>query len=132
MVRWDIFNMLLRLMIERENPVANRDAKGRLKELSSRAAAPFIAANAKDRSTMVMYRRSKALGIVMHSTNAPDDWLCVDFFQRPDHSYGFEEYRRDCETAEGWFPIGFHSGKIFETLAAARQDAIDSVAWLEK
>jgi hypothetical protein len=78
-----------------------------------------------------MYKRSKALGIVVHSINASDMHLCVDFFQRPDTAYGYEEYRQDFETGEGWFPIGFHSGKKFETLALAKLDAVDSVAWLE-
>lgn len=80
---------------------------------------------------MVVYRRFKNLGTVLLSINATGETLCVDFFQRPDSSYGFEEYRRDVETSEGWFPIGFHSGRRFETLDQAKSDAMGSVAWLE-
>lgn len=80
---------------------------------------------------MVTHHRSKDLGIVLLSINATGEAICVDFFQRPDGSYGFEEYRRDVETGEGWFPIGFHSGRRFETLDQAKSDAMGSVAWLE-
>jgi hypothetical protein len=80
---------------------------------------------------MTLYRRSKELGIVVLSINATGEALCVDFFQRTDSSYGFEEYRRDVETGEGWFPIGFHSARRFETLEQAKTDAKGSVAWLE-
>ncbi|MGI9366966.1 MAG: hypothetical protein ACR2O8_17415 [Rhizobiaceae bacterium] len=80
---------------------------------------------------MSTYRRPKTLGTVVASINLDGDGLCVDFFQRPDFSYGFEEYRRDGETGEGWFPIGFYSDLRFETLEQARQKAIDCVTWLE-
>ncbi|MEP1206833.1 MAG: hypothetical protein ABJL64_02195 [Rhizobiaceae bacterium] len=80
---------------------------------------------------MVLYRRSKDLGTVVQSINATGEYLCVDFFQRPDSSYGYEEYRRDAETGEGWFPIGFYSGNRFDTLEQAKSDAKGNVAWLE-
>ena len=71
------------------------------------------------------------MGTVVLSVNATGDPLCVDFFQRPDSSFGYEEYRRDAETAEGWFPIGFYSGIRFETLEHAKSDAMGRVAWLD-
>lgn len=80
---------------------------------------------------MVTHRRSKDLGVVVLSINATGESLCVDFFQRADASFGFEEYRRDVETGEGWFPIGFHSANRFETLDQAKSDAMGRVAWLE-
>ncbi len=80
---------------------------------------------------MTLYRRPAELGKVVESINAGGDILCVDFFQRTDGSYGYEEYRRDVETGEGWFPVGFHSPRIFETLLLARQDALVRVLWLE-
>ena len=79
---------------------------------------------------MTVYRRSKDLGTVVLSINASGESICVDFFKRDDASYGYEEYRRDVETAEGWFPIGFHSGNRFETLEQAKSDAMGRVAWL--
>ncbi len=80
---------------------------------------------------MVMYRRSKDLGTVVLSLNATGEALCVDFFKTDDGSFGFEEYRRDAETAEGWFPIGFFSDLRFQTLDQAKSDAMGRVAWLE-
>ena len=41
---------------------------------------------------------------------------CVDFFVRPNGTYGFEEYRRDREDDEGWKKMGQYSGTIFSTL----------------
>ena len=80
---------------------------------------------------MTLHRRDKALGKVIWSRNEPGGTLCVDLFQRPDGTFGFEEYRRDPESLEGWFPIGFYSTKVFpsqvETELAARQ----SVGWLK-
>ncbi|MDD9911188.1 MAG: hypothetical protein OXR62_16080 [Ahrensia sp.] len=61
---------------------------------------------------MSLYRRSTEMGRVVRSINATGDMRCVDIFERPDGNFGFEEYRRDPETAEGWFPIGFHYGIV--------------------
>ena len=79
---------------------------------------------------MVMHRRPRELGQVVRSVNAFGEGLCVDFFRRPDGSFGFEEYRRDAESGEGWFPIGFYSERRFQTLAQAERDAMGYVAWL--
>lgn len=78
-----------------------------------------------------MYRRPKSLGTVIESVNAFDGSLCVDIFTRPDGSFGFEEYRRDVEDGRGWFPIGFHSGKSYSSLAQARRAAAQTIAWFE-
>lgn len=80
---------------------------------------------------MTVYRRPRELGWVLKSVNASGDLLCVDFFQRADDGFGYEEYRRDTETGEGWFPVGFHSQRKFETLWQAMQDARARLAWLE-
>ena len=61
--------------------------------------------------------------------NAEHD-RCVDLFQRPDGTYGVEEFRRDPEDAGAWTPVRFYAGKRFasrdEAMAAARR----AVAWL--
>ncbi len=44
---------------------------------------------------------------VLRSIETQEGERCVDFFIRPDGSFGFEEYRRDAEDRRGWFPIGF-------------------------
>ena len=55
---------------------------------------------------------------------------CVDLFQRPDGSFGFEEFRRDPEDAGAWTPVQFYARQTFgskeEALAAAKK----AVAWL--
>ena len=81
---------------------------------------------------MTMHRRSKDLGKVLRSINEDGGSLCVDLFQRPDGSYGYEEYRRDFESAEGWFPVGFYSAQKFETLEAASNAACASIVWLHQ
>jgi hypothetical protein len=68
---------------------------------------------------------------VIQSINAQDGHLCVDIFERPDHSYGFEEYRRDAEDLTGWFPIGHHGTQRFESAEAALDAAKAAVGWLD-
>ena len=57
--------------------------------------------------------------ITILSRNMPGDCVCVDYFQRQNGSYGFEEYRRDPEDNRGWFVIGFHAGNVFKSFADA-------------
>ncbi len=80
---------------------------------------------------MTLYRRSKSLGVVVKSVNMTGDTICVDFFKRPDGTFGFEEYRRDVESNEGWFPIGFYSGNIYPSLDETIQSACDIIGWLD-
>jgi len=67
---------------------------------------------------------------VIRSINLPGETVCVDIFQRPDGSYGFDEFRRDPEDGRGWFSIGHHGHRIFETPEAALDAARGAVAWL--
>ena len=67
---------------------------------------------------------------VLRSIETPDGGRCVDFFIRPDGSFGFEEYRRDMEDARGWFPIGFHGEKSFGSEEEAEGAARKAVSWL--
>jgi hypothetical protein len=68
---------------------------------------------------------------VLRSIETSDGGCCVDFFIRPDGSFGFEEYRRDSEDARGWFPIGFHAEKNFASEDEAEEKALTSVSWLK-
>ena len=52
---------------------------------------------------------------VLQSINLDGETQCVDIYQRPDGSYGFEEFRRDTEDNRGWFPIGFYGEKKFDS-----------------
>ncbi len=67
---------------------------------------------------------------VLRSINTPDGGRCVDVFQRPDGTFGFEEFRRDVEDLSGWFAIGGYANRTFDS----QQDVFDlaraSVSWL--
>ncbi len=67
---------------------------------------------------------------VLKSINIEDQSRCVDIFQRPDNSFGFEEYRRDIEDNQGWFAIGFFGNQVFDSKAQAHQAALLKVSWL--
>jgi len=67
---------------------------------------------------------------VLRSIEADDGVRCVDLFQRPDGSYGFEEYRRDGEDPRGWYRSGSHGARRFATMAAALEQARAAVPWL--
>ncbi|NQV83414.1 MAG: hypothetical protein HQ494_06290 [Rhodospirillales bacterium] len=66
---------------------------------------------------------------VMRSINTPDGGRCVDIFLRPDGTFGFEEFRRDVEDPSGWFAIGGHIDKVFDTEQDAADRALVVVSW---
>ena len=68
---------------------------------------------------------------VIRSSNQVGEGRCVDLFQRPDGSFGFEEYRRDPEDPRGWYPVGYHSEEQFSSADDALQAARLKVAWLD-
>ena len=68
---------------------------------------------------------------VIRSINLPGEALCVDLFQRPDGSHGFETYRRDPEDGRGWYPVGHTGAERFADAAAALAAARDAVPWLD-
>ena len=68
---------------------------------------------------------------VLTSINAPDGVRCVDIFRRPDVSFGFDEFRRDVEDSSGWFRIGFHGDRVFQTEEAATAAARLAVPWFQ-
>jgi hypothetical protein len=55
---------------------------------------------------------------------------CVDFFWRPDGTYGFEEFRRDPEDAGRWTPVTDFSSIAFPAAAEAMVAACKRVPWL--
>ena len=67
---------------------------------------------------------------VMQSLETDDGTRCVDIFQRPDGSYGFEEYRRDVEDPRGWAPVGGYGEERYPDQDATLTRAIAMVAWL--
>ena len=67
---------------------------------------------------------------VLSSPSTPAVDRCVDFFIRPDGTFGFEEFRRDPEDMGAWTPVAYFSGRVFATEYEARGAALDSVPWL--
>lgn len=68
---------------------------------------------------------------VLKSINLNDGNRCVDLFERPDGTFGFEEYRRDIEDGRGWFPVGFFGDLVFDSEADALRAARSRVPWLQ-
>jgi len=67
---------------------------------------------------------------VLQSINQPGEQMCVDIFERPDGTFGFEEFRRDPEDGSGWFAVGRFAVLTFDNPDDARVEAIRRVAWL--
>ena len=69
---------------------------------------------------------------VIRSINNSDESLCVDIFQREDKTFGFEEYRRDKETNEGWYKINSYGNVVYSTEKKACRHACKNIPWLDK
>ena len=69
---------------------------------------------------------------VVRSINNSDQSLCVDIFKRKDKTYGFEEYRRDKETYEGWYKVKMYEHYIYLTEKEAFSSACKYVQWLRE
>jgi hypothetical protein len=57
---------------------------------------------------------------------------CVDFFCRPDGTFGFEEFRRDVEDQGLWTPVSYHSGVSYSSVAAALAAAAGGIGWFRQ
>lgn len=68
---------------------------------------------------------------VMRSVNLDGDTICVDIFQRPDGTFGFDEFRRDPEDGRGWYSIGYYGDQVFASEADALAKAQEAVHWLK-
>jgi hypothetical protein len=67
---------------------------------------------------------------VFRSIENRDHNRCVDLFERPDRTFGFEEFRRDVEDAGLWTPVAYYSGETYATETAAFDAALRAVTWL--
>jgi hypothetical protein len=74
-------------------------------------------------------RRIDRSWVVVESFENPEHDRCVDFFRRPDDTWGFEEFRRDVEDAGAWTPVACYSGAVHPSLEAARRAAAGVVGW---
>ena len=68
---------------------------------------------------------------VHNSFEAPGGSVCVDIFQRPDGSWGIEEYRRDSEDGRGWYVTGFLGEARYADRESALSSAQSLVAWFD-
>ena len=78
-----------------------------------------------------MSRRLDKSWTVFRSIENSDHDRCVDLFERPDRTFGFEEFRRDVEDAGMWTPVSFYSGLTYDTYDAVLAAALNTVTWLE-
>ena len=69
---------------------------------------------------------------VVRSINNSDQSLCIDIFKRNDNTFGFEEYRRDKETYEGWYKIYSYGHYIYFSEQEALISAYKNVGWLKE
>ena len=69
---------------------------------------------------------------VIRSINNSDQSLCVDIFKRNDNTFGFEEYRRDKESYEGWYKVKTYEYNIYLTEKEAFSNACKYVHWLRE
>jgi len=79
-----------------------------------------------------MSRRIDKSWIVFDSIENDEHNRCVDLFQRPDQTWGFEEFRRDVEDAGAWTPVAYYAAATYPSKTAAWSAAIKAVAWLPK
>ena len=64
------------------------------------------------------------------SPSTPTRARCVDIFERPDGSFGFEEFRRDVEDMGAWTPLSYYSVQVHPTVDTALAAAQEHVSWL--
>ena len=77
-----------------------------------------------------MSKRIDKSWVVVDSIENDEHNRCVDVFQRPDGSFGFEEFRRDVEDAGAWTPVQFYSSAVYQSKEAALNAAAKAVTWL--
>jgi hypothetical protein len=77
-----------------------------------------------------MSRRIDKSWVVLRSIENAQHDRCVDLFERPDGSFGFEEFRRDVEDAGAWTPVAYYSGAAYSSTDDALRAAAKAVVWL--
>ena len=68
--------------------------------------------------------------IVRRSIESEDGLRCVDFFERADGTFGFQEFRRDFEDNSGWSRVGPPAAERFTSQNDCTCAARRSIAWL--
>jgi hypothetical protein len=77
-----------------------------------------------------MSQRLDGSWTVITSVDNREHDRCVDFFARPDGSFGFEEFRRDSEDRGIWTPVQHYAGAEYSAAGATLTAAERNVPWL--
>ena len=77
-----------------------------------------------------MSKRIDKSWVVFSSVENAEANRCVDFFLRPDGTYGFEAFRRDPEDAGAWTPVQYYSAMAYASKDEVLAAAIGAVEWL--
>ena len=77
-----------------------------------------------------MSRRLDKTWVVFESIENDQHDRCVDFFQRPDGSWGYEEFRRDVEDRSGWRPVAYYADGSYASKDDAYRTAARVILWL--
>ena len=77
-----------------------------------------------------MSERIHSSWTVLVSVEDANHDFCLDIFQRPDKSYGFEAFRRDPEDQGRWQPLSRFSILTFDKLDLALIEAFKRIEWL--
>jgi hypothetical protein len=67
---------------------------------------------------------------VLESYETDEEDYSVDIFERPDGTFGFEQYRKDPEDMGAWTDISYFSDRSFATQTDALDAARHAVHWL--
>jgi hypothetical protein len=67
---------------------------------------------------------------VLHSYQTFEGDRCVDTFERPDGTFGFEEFRKDPEDMGAWTPVGGFSDLEFASEGGAIGAACHAAPWV--
>ncbi len=61
---------------------------------------------------------------------------CIEFFQRPDGTFGFEEYERvskeKSSIKEDWKCVGDYDVRVFDSEDNAMTEALDNIPWFQQ
>ena len=69
--------------------------------------------------------------VVINSINNDNNNLCIDFFNRNNKTFGYQEYRKDPENISGWYRIGNYDYKVFSNKDDAYHDAKKTIVWFK-
>jgi hypothetical protein len=69
---------------------------------------------------------------VLASFETADGTQCVDVFKRADGTFGFEQYRSECDGTSRWLSLGKYSQLSFASGEQALQLAKQRVPWLSR